>query len=257
MRAALAELGDLTEFSLKSFASLGGGLRYASEALRQAGLLLTGSALVIVGMELVIGGECGLFTAYFSRTFSASGATGLFSFICDEREMFPYMFGYILAAKVGCGLVAEIGSMRIAEEIDAIEVMGVSSMRYIVATRLLAALFALPVIYIMCLATGTLGSYLVVVHQVGDVSGGAWAAGQFGPIHSLAEDVDSIIKAMVIGVAIILVGSYYGYRVRGGPVEVGNATARSMIVNLVLIHLLGGSMSLLFWGTNARLPIGG
>jgi phospholipid/cholesterol/gamma-HCH transport system permease protein len=257
MRAALAELGDLAEFSFKSFASLGGALRYGSEALRQTGLLLTGSALVIVGMELVIGGECGLFTAYFSRTFSASGATGLFSFICDEREMFPYMFGYILAAKVGCGLVAEIGSMRIAEEIDAIEVMGVSSMRYIVATRLLAAIIALPLIYLVCLASGTLGSYIVVVHQVGDVSGGAWAAGQFGPIHSLSEDYDSMLKAMVIGIVIILVGTFYGYRVRGGPVEVGNATARSMIVNLVLIHLIGGSMSLLIWGSNAKLPIGG
>ena len=62
---------------------------------------------------------------------------------------------------------------------------------------------------------------------------------------------------MVIGITIVLVGTYYGYTASGGPVGVGAATARSMVVNLVLIHFIGGTLSLLFWGTNARLPIGG
>lgn len=256
-RNLVSEVGDLAEFAGRSVYALRHNRRYAAEALRQAGILISGTALVIVGMQVVIGGECGLFTAYATRTFGASGASGLFTLICDQREMFPYMFGYILAAKVGCGLVAEIGSMRISEEIDAIEVMGLDPMGYIVATRLGAAMIALPAMYLMSVAAGTLGTYLVVVFQVGDISGTAWAAGHFGPMHGLDEDLFSLLKAMVIGLAVVIVGTYYGYRASGGAVGVGAATARSMVVNLVLIHLIGGSMSLLIWGTNSRLPIGG
>ncbi|HET9074186.1 MAG TPA: ABC transporter permease, partial [Solirubrobacteraceae bacterium] len=250
-------VGRLTTHSIRSIMELGPTLRYAAEILRQAGILLTGSALILVGMELVIGGECGLFTSYLGKSFGASGAVGLFSLVCDEREMFPYMFGYILAAKVGCGLVAEIGSMRIAEEIDAMEVMGIPSIRYIVGTRLFAAIIVLPIAYLLAMAAGTLGSYFVVVVQVGTTSGAGWASGAFGPAHTLGLDFLSLLKAMVIGVTIILVGTYYGYTASGGPVGVGRATARSMMVNLVMIHFIGGSMSLLIWGTNSQLPIGG
>jgi phospholipid/cholesterol/gamma-HCH transport system permease protein len=257
LESVIREIGDMASFSWRAMLALRHTWHYSGEIMRQAAILLSGSALVLVGMQFVIGGECGLFTAYAGKSFGASGATGLFTMVCDVREMFPYMFGYILAAKVGCGLVAEIGSMRISDEIDALEVVGISSMVYIVGTRVLAALIALPPIYIMSMAVGTLGSWLVVVVQIGDTSTGGWAAGHFGPIHGLDEDLFSLAKAMAIGVTVILVGTYYGYRASGGPVGVGAATARSMIVNLVLIHLIGGSMSLLIWGTDARLPIGG
>ena len=257
LRSGVDEVGRIAGFSVRVIAELRGTGRYFAEVLRQAGTLLVGSALILVAMELVIGGECGLFTAYVGRSFGASGAVGLFTLVCDVREMFPYMFGYILAAKVGCGLVAEIGSMRIAEEIDAMEVMGIPSIRYVVGTRVLAAILTLPLIYIIAMAAGTLGSYLVVVVQVGDVSSAGWLAGHFGPAHTLLTDLDSLIKAMAIGLTIILVGTFYGYTADGGPVGVGAATARSMIVNLVMIHFIGGTLSLLFWGTNAQLPIGG
>jgi phospholipid/cholesterol/gamma-HCH transport system permease protein len=257
LRNGTEEIGRITSHSVRSLLELGATLRYAAEILRQAGILLTGSALILVGMELVIGGECGLFTSYVGKSFGASGAVGLFSLVCDEREMFPYMFGYILAAKVGCGLVAEIGSMRIAEEIDAMEVMGIPSMRYIVGTRLFAAIIVLPLAYLMAMAAGTFGSYFVVVVQVGTDSGAGWASGAFGPAHTLGLDFESLVKAMAIGITIILVGTYYGYTASGGPVGVGKATAKSMMVNLVMIHFIGGSLSLLFWGTNSKLPIGG
>jgi phospholipid/cholesterol/gamma-HCH transport system permease protein len=257
LRSGTEEVGRLTSHSIRSIRELVPTLRYAAEILRQAGILLTGSALILVGMEVVIGGECGLFTAYLSKSFGASGAVGLFSLVCDEREMFPYMFGYILAAKVGCGLVAEIGSMRIAEEIDAMEVMGIPAIRYVVGTRLFAAIIVLPIAYLMCLAAGTFGSYFVIVVQIGNVSSAGWASGAFGPAHTIGLDFESLVKAMAIGITIILVGTYYGYTASGGPVGVGKATARSMMVNLVMIHFIGGSLSLLFWGTNVKLPIGG
>jgi phospholipid/cholesterol/gamma-HCH transport system permease protein len=255
--AGLREVGELARFSGRAIASLRGVWHYLGEALRQAGILVMGSALVVVGLEFVIGAECGLFSSYFSKAFGASGAVGLFTLLCDVREAFPLMFGYILAAKVACGLVAEIGSMRITDEIDALEVMGTDSMRFVVATRLLGAMVALPIIYVIALLVGTIGSGLVVVFQVSEVSYGAWMAGHFGPAHALSDDLLSLVKGMAIGATVVLTGLYYGYTVRGGPVEVGEATARSMVVNLVMIHVVGGTLTILFWGANAHLPIGG
>ena len=254
---ALWEFGELTRFWGRAVLALGGVWRYTGEALRQTAILLTGSAVVVIGLVFVIGAECALFSSFFSKSFGASGAVGIFTMLCDIREAFPLMFGYILAAKVSCGLVAEIGSMRITDEIDAMEVMGISSMRYVIATRVAGALIALPLIYAIAVVVGTLGTYLVVVFQIGDVSGGAWISGHFGPAHGLSDDLLSLVKAMVIGMLVILTGLYYGYTVRGGPVEVGTATARSMVVNIVMIHVVTGTLTALFWGADPRLPIGG
>ena len=167
------------------------------------------------------------------------------------------MFGYIFAAKVGCGLVAEIGSMRISHEISALESVGVDSMRYVVGTRLMGALLAMPVIYIVGVLIGTGGSYVTVVLQIREVSMGGWSALHWG-YQSAGDNLVGFLQAMAVGTAIVLVATFYGYRVRGGPVEVGAATARSMIVNLVLIHLIILVVSTAYWGgANAHLPIGG
>ena len=98
---------------------------FFGEALRQAGILILGSALVIWGMVFILGLQCGIEGAYFNRSVGAPAYAGVFAAWCDLREMVPYMFGYIMAAKVGTGIVAELGAMRINEEIDALEVMGV------------------------------------------------------------------------------------------------------------------------------------
>src|SRR3954454_18170917 len=167
--APVREAGGLASFSLRAFVALRGTWLYAAEMLRQSALLITGSALIICLMQFVIGGECALFGNYLLRGFGASAAIGSFTEICDVRELFPYMFGYIFAAKVGCGLVAEIGSMRISEELDALESVVTDPMRYVVGTRLMASLLCIPVIYLISMLVGTAGSYVVVVFQVNEV----------------------------------------------------------------------------------------
>ena len=229
---------------------------YLAETLRQAGRIITGSALVIFGMQMVIGLSVGTEAIYILRGYGAQSYAGVFTAWATIRVTAPLMFGYILAAKVGCGLVAEIGSMRISEEVDAMEVMAIDSMRFLIATRLLGALLALPAIYVIGIACQFLTEYLVVVVQIGEVSGGAWSSvhWQYQNPPDLAY---STITAMTIAVTIVLVGLFYGYRVRGGPVEVGEATARSMVVNLVLIHLIGAVLGVIFWGFSANAPVGG
>ena len=100
-------------------------LRFFGEALRQAGILIVGSTLVIWGLVFIIGLQCGIEGAYFNRSVGAPAYAGVFAAWCDLRELVPYAFGYMMAAKVGTGIVAELGSMRISDEIDALEVMGI------------------------------------------------------------------------------------------------------------------------------------
>src|SRR3982074_3990075 len=105
--------------------------RFFGEALRQSGILILSSTLVIWGLVFIIGLQCGIEGAYFNRAVGAPAYAGVFSAWCDLRELVPYAFGYIMAAKVGTGIVAELGSMRISDEIDALEVMGIDSMTFL------------------------------------------------------------------------------------------------------------------------------
>ncbi len=166
------------------------------------------------------------------------------------------MFGYIMAAKVGTGIVAELGAMRINEEIDALEVMGVQPITFLCATRLLGAWLVLPFIYIAAVGVAYLASYLAVVKQIGEVSSGGYFL-IFWMFQNPPDLLFSVIKGMVMATAIVAVGCYYGYTASGGPVGVGQATAKSMILNMVLVHLIGMMGSQVFWGANPRAPIGG
>ena len=254
----IATLGDIIRFCGQSFGDIFNGrvFHFFGEALRQAGILILGSAMVIWGMVFILGLQCGIEGAYFNRSVGAPAYAGVFSAWCDLREMVPYMFGYIMAAKVGTGIVAELGAMRINEEIDALEVMGVRPITFLAATRLLAAWMVLPFIYIAAVGVGFFASYLAVVEQIGEVSSGGYFL-IFWMFQNPPDLLFSVIKGMAMATAIVAVGCYYGYTASGGPVGVGQATAKSMILNMVLVHLIGMMGSQIFWGANPRAPIGG
>jgi phospholipid/cholesterol/gamma-HCH transport system permease protein len=231
-------------------------LKFFGEALRQAGILILSSTVVIWGLVFIIGLQCGIEGAYFSRAVGAPANAGVFAAWCDLRELVPYAFGYMMAAKVGTGIVAELGSMRISDEIDALEVMGIDSVLFLCATRLLAAWLVLPFMYVAGVGAGFFASYLAVVEQIGEVSSGGYFL-IFWMFQNPPDLLYSVIKGMVMATCIVLVGCYYGYHAGGGPVGVGQATAKSMVLNIVLVHLIGMLGTQLFWGANPRAPIGG
>ncbi|MEA2171877.1 MAG: phospholipid/cholesterol/gamma-HCH transport system permease protein [Solirubrobacteraceae bacterium] len=252
----MAELGDIAGFSGRAIVYSPGALKYFAEVLRQTSLLITGSSLVLLGMMVVIGGECALFFIYLTRPLGGTDFTGFFEVPCGIREVFPYMFGYVFSAKVGCGLVAEIGSMRISDEIDALESVGMDPMRYVVGTRLLAVVFFVPLIYICCILTGLIGGWLVSVLQIGELTGSRYFNG-YWTSQGLIDNLVSLLKITTMGVGIALVGMYYGYKARGGPVGVGNAVARSMFLNMILVHVVGAFWSQVFYSRGAGFPFGG
>jgi phospholipid/cholesterol/gamma-HCH transport system permease protein len=254
----IASFGELARFSARVVVDVFDGhvLRFLGETLRQAGILILGSAIVIWGLAFILGLQCGIEGAYFSRSVGAPANAGTFAAWCDLREIMPYAFGYMMSAKVGTGLVAEIGAMRISDEIDALEVMGISSVTFLCATRLLGAWLVLPAVYIGAVGAGFLASYLAVVQQIGEVSSGGYFV-IFWMFQNPPDLVYSLIKGMAMATVIVLVGCYYGYHASGGPVGVGTATAKSMVLNTVLVHVVGMVGTQIFWGANPRAPIGG
>jgi phospholipid/cholesterol/gamma-HCH transport system permease protein len=256
--APVEGLGSLAKFGGRVVGLVVSGrvLRFFGETLRQAGILILGSTLVICGTAFILGLECGIEGAYFSRAVGAPANSGVFSAWCDLREVMPYAFGYMMSAKVGTGLVAEIGAMRISDEIDALEVMGISSMTFLCATRLLAAWMVLPFMYLTAVGTGFFASYIAVVQQIGEVSSGGFFL-IFWMFQNPPDLLYSLTKGMVMATLIVIVGAYYGYTASGGPVGVGTATAKSMVLNVVGVHLIGMLGTQIFWGANPRAPIGG
>jgi phospholipid/cholesterol/gamma-HCH transport system permease protein len=254
----VASFGDIVKFSSRVFGEIFRGrvFTFFGEALRQAGVLIVGSTIVIWSLCFIIGLQCGIEGAYLDRSIGAPAYAGVFSAWCDLRELVPYAFGYMMSAKIGTGLVAEIGAMRITDEIDALEVMGISSMTFLCATRLLAALMVLPFVYLAGVGAGFFASYLAVVQQIGEVSSGGFFL-IFWMFQNPPDLLFSLIKAMAMAIVIVCVGCYYGYTASGGPVGVGTATAKSMVFNTVAVHLVGMLGTQVFWGFNPNAPIGG
>jgi len=258
-RELLASTGEIGRFaggvvrdvwSLRVF-------RFFGETLRQSGILIIYSTFFIWGLVFIVGlGACGIEAAYFNQSTDAPTYAGVFSAWCNLREAVPYVFGYMVAAKVGTGIVAELGAMRISEEIDALEVMGVDSLLFLCATRLLAAWIVLPFMYVGAIGVAYLGSYLAIVDQLGYVSSGGFLL-IFWQFQNPLDFLYSVIKGMTMATVIVLVACYYGYNASGGPVGVGKATAKSMALNLVLVNLIGMFGTQVFWGGNPRAPIGG
>src|SRR5436309_9165058 len=160
-RSWLASTGDLAKFCARVLRDVYGArvFRFFGEALRQSGILIVSSTLVIWGLVFIIGLECGVEGAYFDRANGTPAYAGVFSAWCDLRELVPYGFGYMMAAKVGTGIVAELGSMRISDEIDALEVMGISGVTFLCSTRLLAAWLVLPLVYLCWIGSGSFAGY--------------------------------------------------------------------------------------------------
>lgn len=134
------------------------------------------------------------------------------------------------------------------------EVMGIPSITYLVSTRMLAAIVSIPVIYLLALGAGEAAAWLTSYVRSGTVSQGTWEF-VFYVVTTPTDLIYSMIKGLVIAFTVILIALYFGYRVRGGPVEVGTATAQSMAVNLIVATVLNMVMTFLFWGFDPGLPI--
>jgi phospholipid/cholesterol/gamma-HCH transport system permease protein len=252
----LEEAGALTRFTGKTVVALPLSARFAAEVFRQLAILVRGSTLLIALMVVFVGFSATNYGYYFLKAAGAADYIGLVPGVVGPRLIAALLFGYTFAAKVGCGLASEIGSMKINEELDAYEVEGVTVQRYVVGTRVLAALLFVPIIVPIALVAATLGSYLNAVLVLHAVPPETFM--RFNWVNqSVGDQIFAFGSIFVLAAVIVSVACFYGMRTSGGPAGVGTAVSRSLMVNLVLIHVILGMADLMFYGTDLGLPIGG
>lgn len=239
-------------------------LKFRKEVLRQISDITVGVGAYVVGggmvfviaaMSLFVGGTVGIQAFQGLQSIGAESFTGLVGAYVNTREITPVIAGIALASQVGSSFTAEIGAMRIADEIDALDVMAVPSLPFLVSTRLVAIVVALIPLYFVALIVSFFATRLVTTTVLG-LSPGIYD--YYFRLYLPPIDVFySTLKVVVFAILISLIHCYYGYYATDGPAGVGRAVGkalRSTIVWLVLVNLL---LSYIFWGNNNTVSLTG
>lgn len=253
--SACQTVGDIGWFGLRVLREMPIALGfYPSEVLRQAAILVKSSSLIIWFMMWIIGTEIGLQGHYVLGQVGAVGYVGVFVSVGALKATSATMWGWVLSAKVGCGYVAEIGSMRISEEIDALQVMGVHPRAYLAGSRLWAMWITAPFLFVTGVGFQFLGAWLTAQPMLKSTSPGQYS----DVVWSFQTPIDlftAMVWAIFLGSIIVIVGCFYGYTSSGGPVGVGQNTAKSMVVNMIIVSACAVILYQLFFGTNIGTPI--
>ena len=253
-RSRVETLGKIVNFSGGALAQIPQSTRYMREIWWYAAFLAVGSTPVALVLTYFTGSECSVEAYYSLSQIGAQSLAGVFNAICDTREITPLFFGFAIGAKVGCGLVAELGTMRVNEEIDALQIMSMPTRVYLVSVRMLACFIVLPFMYMLSLAVSYVGSYLVQHIQIRQVSDGVYFD-YFWRFLNTQDLIFSMTKAVVFAILIVSVAVYHGYNVTGGAVGIGRAVAKTMAISLVMVVVVNAVLTQIFWGNNPNLPI--
>ena len=214
-----------------------------------------GTFFVIFSMAFFTGTQVGLEGFQGLRSIGAESFTGLVSSWANTREITPLVAGVALAAQIGTSFTAEIGAARISEEIDALEVMAVPSMVYIVGTRIWASIITIVPLYLAALFASFLATELIVTKFFA-LSGGTYSH----YFHLFLPPIDvvySLIKALIFAIVVTMIHCYYGYNASGGPAGVGTASGRAIRASIVTVVVLNLFLSLLMWGGSDTVSIAG
>lgn len=237
---------------------------YGKEILRLLAEVALGS-----GSLAIIGGTIGVITAMCFFTGTAVGIqgyaaldqlgtaalTGFISAYFNTREIAPIVAGIALAATVGCGFTAQLGAMRISEEVDALETMAIPSLPFLVTTRVIAGLIAVVPLYIV----GLLASYFatrLTVTQLNGQSSGTYDH-YFNTFLPPGDVLWSFVKVLIFAVVVIMIHCYYGYYASGGPAGVGVAVGLAVRTSIVAINVVDLLASMAIWGTNVTVRLAG
>jgi phospholipid/cholesterol/gamma-HCH transport system permease protein len=255
---------DQARFYVSCFKALPPALRYRGVILNLisditigVGALLFGAGMffVIFSMAFFTGTQVGLEGFQGLQQIGAEAFVGLISSFANTREITPLVAGVALAAQVGCGYTAELGAARISEEIDALEVMAVPPMVYMVATRIWAALITMIPLYLAALFSSYLATQAIVT-KFFELSSGTYT--HYFQLFLPATDIFySVVKAIIFAVVVTLIHCYYGYNASGGPAGVGIATGKAIRMSIVVVVVLNLFLSLLMWGGGDTIAIAG
>ncbi|MQA12100.1 MAG: ABC transporter permease [Pseudonocardiaceae bacterium] len=261
----LDKSGDQMSFYIRAIAWIPRALhRYLRETMRLlaevsfgsgALAVIGGTVGVMVGMTVFTGTVVGLQGYAALDQIGTAAFSGFASAYFNTREIAPLVAGLALSATVGAGFTAQLGAMRISEEIDALEVMAVPSLPFLVTTRIIAGFIAVIPLYIIGLLTSYAASRLIVVYFYGQSAG---TYDHYFELFLPPQDVFwSFGKVLLFAIVIIMTHCYYGYRASGGPAGVGIAVGRSVRATIVVVALLNFFIGFAIWGTTVTVRIAG
>jgi phospholipid/cholesterol/gamma-HCH transport system permease protein len=261
----LDDLGRQVSFYARAFAWTFRVLRrYRTEVLRllaevslgTGGLAVIGGSVVIVAfMTFFTGSQVGLQGFNSLDQIGTSALTGFVASYFNTREIAPLVSALALSATVGCGFTAQLGAMRISEEIDALEVMAVPSMPYLVTTRMIAGMIAVIPLYVVGLLASYGATRFVVTVTYGQSTGTYdHYFNLFLPPHDILWSFGKII---VFAVLVMLIHCYYGFTASGGPAGVGTAVGRAVRTSLIVINVVDLLLGMAIWGTSTNVRIAG
>ena len=232
-------------------------LQHISDIVIGAGAYVVGGGMVFVifAMSVSVGATVGVQAFNGLSSIGAESFTGLASSFANTREVTPIIAAIALAAQVGASFTAEIGAMRISDEIDALEVMSIPSHVFLVSTRIVAMLIAMVPLYLVALFFSFFATRLVTTELFG-LSPGIYD--YYFYLYLPPIDIFySLVKVIIFSILITLIHCYFGYFATGGPAGVGRAVGtaiRTSIITVVVVNLL---LSYLFWGGAATVSLTG
>ena len=261
----VSRLGEQVRFHGRALALLPHALvNYRREIVRLlAEVSLGGGALALIGGTVVIvtfmtgavGVEVGLQGYSQLGQMGMSVLSGFVSAYVNTREAAPLIAMIALIATVGGGFTAQLGAMRVAEEIDALETMGVRSISFLVSTRIIAGIVAVTPLYAVALII-SYASTRFVITGIYSEAGGAYSH-YFAVFLAPQDIVVSLVKVVVMATVVILVHCYYGYTATGGPVGVGVAVGRAVRASLIIVMMSDLVLSMTLYGHSNTINITG
>ncbi|GGR40992.1 phospholipid/cholesterol/gamma-HCH transport system permease protein [Nocardioides luteus] len=217
--------------------------------------MIAGTVGVIAFMAFFAGSEVGIQGYASLSQIGVAKFSAFISAFFNTREVAPLISSIALAATVGCGYTARLGAMRISEEIDALEAMGVPSLPYLVTTRMIAGFLAVIPLYVVALCASYLSPRLITTLMYGQ-SGGTYDH-YFLAFLPPIDILYSFLKLIILAVAIILIHCYYGYTASGGPAGVGIAVGKAIRTSIVTVVVADFFLSFAIWGSTTTVRITG
>ena len=245
--AFLASVGRLAIFAVDAIVT---GLRppyYPRQILRQM-VDIGYYSLPVIGLTAIFTGAVLALQSYsgFSR-FNAESSIATVVVLSITRELGPVLSGLMVAGRIGAAFAAEIGTMRVTEQIDALTTLSTSPQKYLIFPRLLAGVLMLPCLVVVADIIGVFGGYMVSIHKLG-----------FAPIPYLISTFDfleridvvsGLVKAAAFGFIVALMGCYHGYHSKGGAQGVGTATTNAVVSASILIFFANYFLTALLFGS--------
>ncbi|MHA3021659.1 MlaE family ABC transporter permease [Mycobacterium sp. BMJ-28] len=263
--APVVRLGHMVVFFVRAIVAVPVALRhYRKEFVRLLSDIAWGNGSLVVGggtagvaivLGITVGALVGIEGYNFLDLLGLGPATGIISSLVNTRELAPIAASLAFATQAGCRFTAQLGSMRIAEEIDALDAVAVRPIPYLVTTRLMASVIAVIPLYVACLAVSYLTTQ-VVVYLISGGSTGSYLH-YFGLMLSGQDIVYSLIKAIIFVWISSTIQCYYGFYASGGPEGVGVAAGHAMRASITVVIVVNMLLTMAMWTVDSGARFGG